>query len=294
MDPRGRGGRLAARLALSALVSCGPSCAGPNLWTDLTSVSTGRTNRGFIRKPARLALRGVGWKVPQRWKDRGFQYGVDELVQAIERAAGRVRATDRRALLGVADLSKRRGGSSVWHRSHQSGRDVDVLFYTIDERGRPLPPPEHDMIRFDAKGEPFLDPRAKVGYTEIGWEKRRFDAKRNWQFVEALLTDPSIRVQWIFVSEALEARMLAYARKANRPEWIVSYAQTVMNQPGDSLPHDDHFHIRIYCTRADRFHGCEDRGPVWQHEKKTFKYFGPERYDPVLWRLLLRSPIPFL
>src|SRR5690606_22799169 len=197
-------------------VSCGPSCAGPNLWTDLTSVSTGRTNRGFIRKPARLALRGVGWKVPQRWKDRGFQYGVDELVQAIERAAGRVRATDRRALLGVADLSKRRGGSSVWHRSHQSGRDVDVLFYTIDERGRPLPPPEHDMIRFDAKGEPFLDPRAKVGYTEIGWEKRRFDAKRNWQFVGALLTDPSIRVQWIFVSEALEARMLAY-RSEERP-----------------------------------------------------------------------------
>lgn len=290
----GRGGRALAVAGLLVLGVSLPSCAGPNLWTDLTSVSTGRSNRGFIRKPARLALRGTGWKVPQRWKDRGFQYGVDELVAAVERAAGRVRAMDRRAVLGVADLSKRRGGSSVWHRSHHSGRDVDILFYTTDEKGRPLPPPENDMIRFDADGKPFVGPKSKEGYAEADWGKRRFDAKRNWQFIEALLTDPSVRVQWIFVSEALEDRMLAHARKKRRPEWIRSYAATVMNQPGDSLPHDDHFHIRIYCSRADRFHGCEDRGPVWQHEKKTFKYHGPERYDPVLWRVVLRSPTPLL
>jgi penicillin-insensitive murein endopeptidase len=57
-----------------------------------------------------------------------------------------------------------------------------------------------------------------------------------------------------------------------------------MRQPPDAPPHDNHFHVRVYCSRADRFHGCEDRGPVWRHEKKTFKYGGPERYDPVAWR----------
>ena len=50
--------------------------------------------------------------------------------------------------------------------------------------------------------------------------------------------------------------------------------------------HDDHMHVRLYCTRADRFHGCKDVGPVWHHEKKSYKYSGPERYDPVLWRQL--------
>ena len=67
-----------------------------------------------------------------------------------------------------------------------------------------------------------------------------------------------------------------------------------MHQPGGAPPHDDHFHVRVYCSRTDRFHGCEDGGPVWQHEKKTFKYVGPERYDPVTWRVVLAAPRPLL
>ena len=277
--------RLVAALALG-IVS---ACAGPNLWTDLTSVSTGRSNGRRIRQPDRLPLRGPGYVVPDRWKARRFQYGTDELVAAIRRAAARVRARDRRAVLGVADISRRSGGGSPWHSSHESGRDVDLLFYTTDEKGRPQPPPA-EMIRFDAEGEPFVGPKDEDGgYDEPTWEHRRFDTRRNWQLVEAFLTDASVRVQWVFVSEPLQGRLLAYAEKHHRPRWIIEYARTVMQQPGDSAPHDDHFHVRVYCTRADRFLGCEDRGPVWQHEKKTFKYYGPERYDPVLWRLLLGS-----
>lgn len=228
--------------------------------------------------------------VPPRWKERGFQYGVDELVEAVERAARRVRAEDRRAMLGVADFSRKTGGRSIWHRSHHSGRDVDLLFYTTNERGRPMKPPEHDMIRFDGDGKPFVGPKNEDGYADPDWEHRRFDTKRNWQLIEALVTDPSIRVQWIFVSDGLKARMLAHAEQRKRPRWIIEYADAVIHQPGDSLEHDDHFHVRIYCTRADRFHGCVDRGVVWQHEKKTFKYGGAERYDPVMWGVVLAGP----
>jgi penicillin-insensitive murein DD-endopeptidase len=269
------------------------SCAGANLWTDLTSVSTGRTNDGRVRKPARLSMRGAGWVVPARWKERGFQYGSDELVQAVERAAKRVHAHDRRAVLGVADLSRKTGGRSIWHRSHHSGRDVDLLFYTTDAKGRPMKPPEHDMIRFDADGQPFVGPGNDKGYRDPRWQDRRFDTARNWQLVEALLTDPSIRVQWMFVSSGIKARLLTHATQVKRPRWLVEYADAVMHQPGNALPHDDHMHVRIYCTRADRFHGCEDRGVVWQHEKKTYDYGGPERYDPVLWKLVL-GPRPAL
>ncbi len=274
---------IAACLALFALAAFG--CAGPNLFTDLGSVSTGTVNRGRIRNPQRMPITGKGWRVPPRWKRRGFHYATDELIAAVQRAAGRVRSQDRRAVLGVADFSRKTGGRSAWHSSHHAGRDVDLLFYTRDEKGRPMAPLQEGMVKFDRKGKPVAND--KNPYEDADWESRLFDARRNWQLVEALLTDGSVRVQWIFVSDDIKAHLLQWARRHKRPPWLVDYARTIMRQPGDSAPHDDHFHVRVYCTRADRFHGCQDSGPVWQHEKKTFKYQGPERYDPVAWRLLL-------
>lgn len=283
-----RSARLCAGVALllGALLL---ACAGPNLWTDWTSVSTGHSNRGRLRLPARMPLKGVGFRVPARWEEREFQYGVDELVQAVQRAARLVRGSSRKVVLGVADLSPLRGGRSRWHASHQSGRDVDLIFYTADEKGRPLAPAEHDMIHFDAEGLPYAP--KKVVYTDEAWATRRFDTARNWALIESLIGDPSVRVQWIFVSEGLRQRLLEHARKRGAPAWAIEYASVVMRQPADAPPHDDHFHVRIYCSRSDRFHGCIDRGPVWQHEKKSFKYGGAERYDPVLWRLVLGAPI---
>lgn len=269
------------------------ACAGPNLWTDLGSVSTGHSNRGRVRSPSRVPVRGRGYVMGQRWRERNFRYGTDELVEAVVRAAGRVRSRDRRAKLGIADFSSKKGGRSPYHKSHHSGRDVDLLFYTTDARGKPLAP-ANEMIKFDADGKPVVGRRQKDAYTTDGWELRRFDTKRNWQLVEALLTDPSIRVQWVFVSNALKFRMLRHARRKHRPTWIVEYASVVLRQPGDSAPHDDHFHVRVYCSRSDRFRGCLDRGAIWQHEKKTFKYFGPERYDPVAWRIFLAPRRMFL
>lgn len=190
------------------------------------------------------------------------------------------------AVAGFADLSPLAGGPSKWHKSHQAGRDVDVLFYTKLADGTSLPPPEHDMILFSSEGKPILPVQYTAGYADPQWEQRRFDARKNWLFIEALLRDPAIRIQWIFISHGLESLILAEARRRERPRWLVEYADAVMQQPGDSLPHDDHMHVRLYCSRADRFHGCEDQGVVWQHEKKAYKYLGPERYDPVLWRQL--------
>ncbi len=281
---RARAGWLAASLMTSAA-----ACAGPNLWTDGTSVSTGTTSQGRVRRPAKLPLAGPGFVVPPRWSERGFQYGVEELVAAIQRAAKAVSGRAKKGLLGVADLGPRRGGKSLWHSSHQSGRDVDLHFYSVDAKGHPLDAPNNEMIRYDPDGKPYL--RGRVPYAEPGWEGRRFDTARNWQLVEALLTDPEIRVQWVFVSQGLEDRLLAYAARKQKPAWLIEYARTVMSNPNDAPPHDDHFHVRIYCSRSDRFHGCVDRGPVWQHEKKRYKYDGPENYDPFQWRMLAKLPL---
>ncbi len=281
-------------LAGLALASMG-ACAAPGRWTDYTSVSVGQTNEGRIHRPTRMSKRGVGYEVPKTWHERGNLFGTDELVGAIERAAGKVRA-DRRVTLGVADLSPLRGGKTPWHSSHQSGRDVDLIFYAVDERGRSLPPPQVEMVAFDGDGNPFVPKPvlAKGGYQEPTWQQRRFDTARNWALVEALLADPAIRVQWIFVSAPLEQRLLGWAERHDRPRWVIEYARQVMKQPSAAAPHDDHFHVRIYCSRADRAAGCVDTGPIWQHEKKTYKYGGPERYEPSVTEALLRRPFFFV
>jgi penicillin-insensitive murein endopeptidase len=290
-----RPARLSA-IALSGVLAAPalavPGCAAAP-WSDFTSVSVGSAGDGRMRRPVAMPLRGPGFRVPTTWRERGNRWGTRELVGAVERAAATVRGRDRRVTLGVADLSPRRGGKTPWHKSHQSGRDVDLILYSVDARGRPLPPPGYQMVHYDARGRAFQPVSMAEPYVEPGWEARRFDPRRNWLLVEALLADPGIRVQWIFVAAHLEAQMSAWARAHERPVWAIEYARTVMREPVRAEPHDDHMHVRIYCPRTDRPYGCVDTGPVWAHEKKTMKYDGPERYDPVLWRTVLAMPLFF-
>src|SRR5690606_19199900 len=167
-------GRLLSFAAALALW-CTSGCATPGYWTDYTTVSVGKAAGGRIHRPVEMPRKGVGYEVPQAWRDRGNQWGTDELIGAVQRAAAQVRATRHRATLGVADLSPKRGGKTIWHASHQSGRDVDLIFYTVDARGRPLPPPKVEMVHFDGDGEPFV-PRhmQSTGYEEPTWAERRF------------------------------------------------------------------------------------------------------------------------
>jgi penicillin-insensitive murein endopeptidase len=282
------------KLFMAAALVLASGCATPGRWTDYTSISVGKTNGGRIHRPVEMPTRGIGYKVPQTWRERGNQWGTEELVEVIERAAATVSA-QKRGTLGVADLSPKRGGKTIWHASHQSGRDVDLIFYAVDAKGKPLPPPEVEMVHYDGNGEPFV-PRymEETGYEEPTWNQRRFDDARNWALVEALLSDRGTRVQWIFVSNKLEFRLLAWAEKHDRPRWVIEYAREVMKQPSVNAPHDDHFHVRLYCSRADRELGCADTGPIWQHEKKSYKYQGPERYEPALTRALLSRPLYYL
>jgi penicillin-insensitive murein endopeptidase len=252
-------------------------------------VSTGTTSRGRMRRPAKLPLSGPGFVVPQRWSERGFQYGVEELVAAIQRAAKKVSGRAKKGLLGVADLGPQRGGKSMWHGSHQSGRDVDLHFYSVDAKGHPLDAPHNDMIRYDADGKPYV--RRGATYNELEWERRRFDTARNWQLVEALLTDPESACSGSSSPRASRTACSSTRPASSKPAWLHRVRRTVMYNPADAPPHDDHFHVRIYCSRADRFHGCVDRGPVWQHEKKRYKYDGPEQYDPFQWRMLTSLPL---
>jgi penicillin-insensitive murein endopeptidase len=159
---------------LISAVTVMAGCAAVGGVDDGTSLSRGGSNRGALLNAVELPVRGEGYAIPANWAQRGLNYGTEELVGAIVRAARRVRLEDPGSTLFVGDLSPRRGGASAWHRSHQSGRDADLHFFALDPEGKPAATPS-SMVRFDDLG-------ASPG--------RRFDVARNWLLVRALLEDP--------------------------------------------------------------------------------------------------------
>lgn len=117
-----------------------------------------------------------------------------------------------------------------------------------DAEGRPF---EADAMRkFDRSG------RAQDG------SGIRIDIPRTWQLVKELLSADEAYVQYIFMYQPIAQKVIDYARSKHEDEVIVARAIRACKQPGDSAPHNDHMHVRIYCPAQDRQFGCVDIGPL--------------------------------
>jgi penicillin-insensitive murein DD-endopeptidase len=253
--------RRVAGLVVLSLAGCA-AVGGVN---DGTSLSRGGSSEGALINAVRLPVKGDGYEIPRTWSARGLNWGTEELVSLVVRASRRVAKEAPGSTLYVADMSPRRGGPSAWHRSHQSGRDADILFFAIDDKGNPAAPPAAMITYGDDGCTPATDdagnPIARVC----------IDVARNWALVRALVEDEGADVQYLFIYEPLKQMLLAYAAQQGEPEELVARAEALLHQPGDSLPHDDHLHVRIYCPAGDRALGCKDRGPL-RWFKKSYKY----------------------
>jgi penicillin-insensitive murein DD-endopeptidase len=273
------------RLALLAAVAL-VGCSGLGGVNDGTSLSRGQTNNGALINAARLPVRGDGYAIPPTWATRGLNWGTDELVGLIVRAARRVEAESPGAPLYVADLSPRFGGASAWHRSHQTGRDADLHFYATDDAGNAARVPS-SMPRFVWTGDtPAYDER---------WHRLpqlHFDVARNWLLVRALVEDPAADVQYLFIYEPLKDLLMRHAVEVGEPVDLLRRADAVLRQPGDALPHDDHLHLRIYCPADDRSLGCQERGPL-RWFKKSYKYLQSQGASPTSQRIAQVSSRPF-
>jgi penicillin-insensitive murein endopeptidase len=201
----------------------------------------GRLEHGVLLRESPL-VRYVG-----EYRAGGNFYGTWQLVQLIERAAARVNRRLPGARLSVGELSGPRGGSLPGHRSHENGRDVDLSFYMTDARGRPYDPFAFATFGPDGVGR---GPNRML----------RFDDARNWELVGKLVADGDARVQHIFVSNAIRARLLRTARLRGAPRAVIARAEQVLVQPTHGHPHANHFHVRIYCNPHERPR-CRDRAP---------------------------------
>jgi penicillin-insensitive murein DD-endopeptidase len=232
-----------------ALLLLAAGCAELGLVTDGTSVSVGKPSNGHLVDAKRLPDSGEGYKTQAIWRARGNRYGTDELLDLITGVGRRMAKQVTDVKLVVADLSSQTGGAArAWHRSHQSGRDADLVYYMRGPDGKPW---EADAMRvFDAEA------KAKDG------SGITVDIPRTWLLVKALVTAPEARVQWVFMFEPIATKLIEHATKIGEPEALIARARKTLKQPGDSARHDDHLHVRVYCSDRDREFGCVDIGPM--------------------------------
>jgi penicillin-insensitive murein endopeptidase len=236
-------------LALVGLVALAAGCAELGVVSDGTSISVGRASGGYLIEGSRLPERGDGFVTREVWRARDNRFGTDELVDLVVGVARRMRREVRDVQLVVADLSGRGGGERVaFHRSHQSGRDVDLLYYMRDASGRPFEPDAMHVFNAAARA--------------IDGSGITIDIPRTWLLVRELITAPEAPVQWVFMYEPIARRLIEYAQRIGEPEALIARARKTVRQPGDSARHDDHLHVRVYCSAADRAYGCADLGPM--------------------------------
>ncbi len=236
--------------ALSCVLGLG--CFGsPTPLAPTIRGSVGVPHHGTLTDGKALPSHGPGFR---RFRGDAIAWGNPRLVQAIMEAAATVeRLRPGGAPLIVADLSAQRGGKIPRHRSHRSGRDLDLLFYVVSPDGRSVQNP--GFIHFGRDGLALADKR-----------KGRFlrlDVERMWLLIKALTSNQQARVQWLFVARWLEALVIEHARARGEDDELVWHAENLLRQPGDSSAHDDHIHMRIACSPAEAVAGCSGGGYDW-------------------------------
>jgi penicillin-insensitive murein endopeptidase len=234
-------------------------------WTAFDSVSLRNPNDGSLRGGVPLPLVAPGLRF-NRARDPNRRFGTLEMVRGLVEAAGRVERELGGLPVTINDLSYARGGPIPHHRSHQSGRDVDTLFYQLGPDGKPI---ESVGAFFDPSGagvdfRNLADPSDDVAL--------RLDLPRTWLFVQALIEDTQAQLQQVFVAEHLRTLLLDFARSHDAPVAAIERFAEMSCQP--SYPHDDHFHLRFYCAADDIAQGCRDSPPMYPWHRQRLHEAG--------------------
>lgn len=192
---------------------------------DGKSVSWGTANRGRLYNG--VAMQSVpGMRV----RNVARAYGTKRSVQFLEAAAYDVRARWPDAPdIEVGDMSFRSGGRMRPHKSHTSGRDVDISYY---HRGN-----------------------VETGFR--GMDAETFDAAKNWHLFKTLID--TNEVEYIFVDYRLQKVLFDYATSlgytADELANIIQYPASASTNHATirhARGHVDHFHIRFKCGPDDK------------------------------------------
>lgn len=194
------------------------------------SESLGFANKGSLEGGRVLREEGPGFI-----HTHGESWATDETITLLMFALGEVlRDYPDTAGVVIGSLSKEGGGPLPPHKSHQSGRDVDIGFYAINNR---------QLRSFE-----HLPPE------EIDFEKTM------WLIANLVATG---RVQMIFVNYSLQPHLYEAAQALGYDEGqldlLFQYPRDLKSKKGiirHSAGHVRHLHFRFVCPLEDE--NCTD------------------------------------
>ncbi len=217
----------------------------------LATVSVGDTRDGYLINGTPLPLPGPDYDVLPIQYTRDISYGTEEVIALILHAASQVAEQFPGAVLYLGNLGRQEGGDIPYSISHNAGRDFDLAYFATDPLGWHSPPP--DFVTFNRS----LRSKEFNGFY-------RFDVPRNAALMVALVTHPDIHVQYIFIARHLQRAIMDHLKaEADEDETITTARERllqVMYEPRGSAPHDDHAHVRLFCSDRDLCGGCVDVG----------------------------------
>lgn len=188
---------------------------------SLPSMSRGAPDRGRLVNGMPMPA-GDHWIVRHASRAWGTTETVSELIRGITATAEALPGGGRPM---VADISRRRGGRFRPHRSHTSGRDVDVTFYRNDVVSTPI---------FSRTTRYTMD-HARQWYLFKYWIERDL-------------------VTYIFIDNRLQRSLYDFAAEQGESPELLEEAFGRVRGRGIlrySPGHDDHFHVRFVCAESD-------------------------------------------
>ncbi len=192
---------------------------------DLPGRSRYRPNRGRL-DTGELFPQGEGWVLADERRAYAAGQTIDALIHGMRQVMSDHPGGQE---MMIADLSFIRGGPMRPHRSHQSGRDVDVTYYR-----RTSDTPTFTRCRVED-----------------------LDQKRTWTFLRTQITQHD--VVYVFMQRSLQVQLYEYALSiGEHPGWLASLFQfgPYRHRNGNGIirtasGHHDHMHIRYGCGPRD-------------------------------------------
>jgi penicillin-insensitive murein endopeptidase len=188
---------------------------------SLGSMSIGAPNRGALFNGVQMPL-GDRWMLADAPNAYGTKEAIDQLIRCIDAVHERYPKSPK---MIIGDWSARRGGHLRPHKSHQSGRDVDVSYYYTTKTGW--------YARADAKN---------------------LDRPRTWAFVKALLTKAD--VEMILMDTSIQRLLRDYALASGEDRAFVDRVFQIAGEKSGFAPirhatgHATHIHVRFRSAEA--------------------------------------------
>lgn len=189
-------------------------------------ISIGRPSRGRLVRGVALPERPDLYTRRKPDESYGSSHAIAELMAAI--VTFRHQTGFNRSIV-IGGISRARGGRFRPHKSHQSGRDIDIRM----------------PLTAAAEGKRHIT-------------ANDIDLKATWQLMRTFIDRGQI--EYIFIDYSLQKRLYKVAREQGATkEQLVHWMQWPVRKPKHHVirhveGHKAHFHVRVRC--ADNERGC--------------------------------------